>query len=149
MANTDYTIEFTERDPADVLPASGPEQYRLFINSLTGLLSTMDDSGVVTALVSGFIHNPTVLVGDSPYTSVVRETVKVDPTGGAIQIDLPTAVGIAGRRIKVVNVTVDLTPITVTPDGIETINGFPDHVMNTPNERVAVESDGTNWIVVG
>jgi len=153
MANTDYTIEFTERDPADVLPASSAGQYRIFLDSTTGLLAAMDHLGVVVTIGGAsslaFTHNPVVLVGDSPYASTVRETVKVDPSGGAIQIDLPTAVGIAGQKIKVVNVTTDTTPITVLPNGIETINGGPSYILNTPNERVAVESDGTNWIVVG
>lgn len=151
MANTDFTIQFTERHPDDVSNAAGPGKYRIFWNSLTGLLAAKDYVGNVTTIggdgTFNFLHNP--IVTWTPYTAAIRETVKIDPSGGAVILNLPTAVGQAGNRIKIINVTTDVTPITVTPFGGQLINGAPTYLMNTPRERLEVESDGTNWIVVG
>lgn len=95
-----------------------------------------------------FFHGPVVTSAASPYSTIVRETVKVNPVGGVV-VTLPLAAGNSGQKVKVVNVTTDTTPITVNPQGAETIDGAGSYIMSTSRERVEVESDGSDWIVVG
>lgn len=153
MPDTNSTFQLREKDPADVQDADSADQLRIFWNVLTGMLAAKDSAGVVSNIGGSggvpFIHNAVVLTGVSPYLSVVRETVKVNPAGGVV-ITLPTAVGNTGQKVKVINVTVDVTPINVNTQGGQTVDGAASpHVMITPRERVVLESDGANWVIVG
>lgn len=146
--STDSTYQLRRKVAASVSNAEDADQLRIFLDDATGLLAAKDSSGVVTPIGAdgAFIHNPVVTSAASPYAAVIRETVKVDPSGGPVQVDLPTAVGNAGRQIQVINVTTSTNPITSVPFGAQTVNGSPNYVMNTPRERVLLESDGSNWI---
>lgn len=149
---TDSTFQLRRKNPADVSPAESADQLRIFLNDINGLLSAKDQSGTVYviggAASTAFIHNAIVTPAASPYAAVIRETVKVNPTAGPITVNLPTAVGAAGLQIQVINFTPAVNPVTVTPFGGQTINGQPNFVLNTPEERLTIESDGTNWIIV-
>ena len=132
--------------------ASAAGKKRLFLDQSDGLVKTKDSAGTVDVLAGSatpWIHNAVVTSGASPYAAVINETVKVDPSSGTVQVDLPSAAGIPGQLLKVINVTTDTTAITVNPVGLETIDGASSYVMSTPRERVWLESDGSNWIVVG
>jgi len=132
--------------------ASAAGKKRLFLDTSDGQLKTKDSVGTVEAIagsVAPWTHNAIINNAASPYAATINETVKVDPSSGAVQVDLPTAAGIAGQLLKVINVTTDVTTITVNPVGLETIDGASSYMMNTPRERVWLESDGTNWLVVG
>jgi hypothetical protein len=80
---------------------------------------------------------------------VTAATVVVLPTGG-VSIALPTVVGIEGRRIKFVNPTNNNDPITLVPDGAETINGASSFTFNTAAggfSSVELEASGSSWFV--
>lgn len=149
-------IEFPGEAQGDIPVASDANRKRMFLDQGDGTMKLKDQAGVVVPITSQpvpWTHNPIVTnppfsVG-APYTAAGQETVKVDPTGGAIRVNLPTAVGIPGVQIKIVSVTDAIGPpaITVFADGAETINGDPSRPILTPRERFTVESDGSNWIV--
>lgn len=147
-------IEFPEEVAANVPVASSATRKRLFLDNADGTFKTKDSAGTVDPLSSvavvAWTHNAVVNVGASPYAATVQETVKVDADTGAIQVDLPTAVGIAGRQIKIVSLSDAVTPptITVAAAGGEFINGTSTRTMTTPRERLLVESDGADWLVV-
>jgi hypothetical protein len=150
---TDSTWQLRRKNPVDVDNASSADQLRFFLDDTTGLLATKDNVGTVT-IIGGttgvaFTHNPPIVTPAPPYPASIRETVKVDPTGGPAVVTLPTAVGQAGQRIKVINLAPVPGPIDVNPFGGETIDGQPSYQLNTPQERAEFESDGANWIVVG
>lgn len=149
---TDSTFQLRRKDPADISNAESADQWRIFLNDLTGLLSAKDVNGNVFTIggaqSTAFIHNAIVTPAASPYAAAIRETVKVNPTAGPITINLPSAIGVAGLQVKVINFTLAVNPVTVAGTLGQTINGAATYVMNTPAERLTVESDGTNWIVV-
>lgn len=146
-------VEFPEEMPGDIPVASAANKKRLFLDQTDGLFKTKDDAGTVEAIATlaiAWIHNANVQVGDSPYAATIQETVKVDADTGAIQVDLPTAIGSAGRQVKVVSLSDAVTPpvVTIATTGGQTINGDPTRTLTTPRQRVTVESDGSNWLVV-
>lgn len=100
-----------------------------------------------------WIHNPPVQVGDSPYTAVIMEAVKVDVDTGAIVVQLPDATLYAGQQLKVISLSDAIIPNVCTVDADtlfgQTINGDPTRDLTTPREWVLLESDGSNWLVVG
>lgn len=87
-------------------------------------------------------------------TAIVTETASYTITAsnstilanGAITITLPTASGISGRQYTIKNIsssTVTLASAGGTIDGSTTIS------LTSKNEAVTVQSDGTNWYVIG
>ena len=94
------------------------------------------------------VHDVVVTNADSPYDAVINETVKVDPSGGAVTVRLPPSGPHTGLTIRVKNVTSDTTPITVISIVAETIDGAASLVLSTGFDGVTVESDGSNWLVV-
>jgi len=151
---TNSTYQLKQQLPADVDSSSSVDQYRFFLNISNGLLCVKDFYGVVT-IVGGsgqfaFIHRAPV-IGPASQLALLGESVKADPTGGVVTINLPTAaVGATGRPIKVISLTDMIGPpaINIVPTGAETINGDPVKVINTPRQRYTLESDGANWLVV-
>jgi hypothetical protein len=83
-------------------------------------------------------------------TALLDTTLQFDPTGGAFPIDLPPIVdSTQGARIVIKNVTADLTAVTVTPDGGDTIDGAANFVMNVAQQCIIIESDGIgNWNII-
>lgn len=136
------------------VPVSDDVTYlRMFIDSF-GVAKLKDYLGIVTnvggastALI--WTHRPDV-VGPGSVTALVYETVKVDPSGGLVTVNLPTAVGVTGQQLKVVSLTDMIGPpaVDIVPLGLETINSDPSKSLTTPRERMTLESDGANWLVV-
>ncbi|MCK5640989.1 MAG: hypothetical protein KAJ19_09340 [Gammaproteobacteria bacterium] len=155
---TDSTIQLRRKLPGVVDNASSADQLRLFLDDSTGLLAVKDVAGVVT-IIGGvgnisFLHLGTVAFGDSPYTSTLRETVSVDPSGGVVIVELPTAINNAGKQVKVISLSPQPGPpaniITVRGILAQTVNGdVTGFDLTTAEESLLVESDGTNWLIAG
>jgi hypothetical protein len=115
-----------------------------------------DSVGVVTIIggASTVAQAMPLVTGPAVFGAAARDTVQCNPVGGAITVNLPPALGLTGFLIEVVNITTDVTPITVQANGadniISDVGTTPSIVMNTPNERRYLRSNGTNaWIVTG
>lgn len=145
---TEGTFDFSENNTPS--PA-GTLRRRLSVTS-AGVLSLTNSLGVTTPVAGPqpWVHNALVVFPVAPYAASIQETVKVDPDASVGTIQLPSASGIAGFQIKVVSVSDLILPpvITVLPAGIETINGLASKTLTTPRERIVVESDGADWLVV-
>lgn len=85
------------------------------------------------------------------FTAVPHTFVKVNPTGGAFAITLPTAVGLtADDSITVVNDGTSTNAVTVTAIGGQTIKGnggiaATTYVMNQAGLFQSFVPDGANW----
>ena len=84
---------------------------------------------------------------DSPYTASINEFISCDASGGAITVNLPTAVGNAGIQISVCKKDSSSFEITVNPNGSETINGDLTKDINFQWSTMVMQSDGSNWII--
>ena len=146
-------IQFASEVAGSIPVASAPGKVRLFRDIADGLFKFKDNIGNITTLGGGgalvWVHRP-VVVGPGVITALIYETVKVDPTAGIVTVNLPTAVGVAGQQLKVVSLTDIIGPpvVNIVPLGLETINGDPSKSLTTPRERMTLESDGANWLVV-
>jgi hypothetical protein len=90
-------------------------------------------------------------VDPGPVVAALLDTInRVDPSGGAVTVNLPaiTALNI-GRELIVKNATDDPTPITVTPAGADTIDGQASVILTSPRQSLWIVSDGVStWQVV-
>lgn len=85
-------------------------------------------------------------VKTATYTAAIGELVRVDPSGGAFAVNLPTAVNNDNLGITIKNVANDATAVTITPDGSETVDGQATTDLALAYGVVTVISDGTNWL---
>ena len=68
---------------------------------------------------------------------------------GAISIALPVP---SNRRVIVVtdkSGTANTNNVTILPNASETINGASSYVLNLAHASIMLQSDGTNWFVIG
>lgn len=96
---------------------------------------------------------PTVLTKTTTYSVAQADgdfvLVKADATAGSFTINLYTAVGSAGRRVYVKRTDATAARvITIDPNASETIDGATTATLNTQNEVLGLESDGTNWQIL-
>lgn len=76
--------------------------------------------------------------------STANETINC--TSGTFTVNLPTAVGIQGTVYTLVNSGTGT--ITLDPNGSETINGSTTIEIKRQYVSRAVQSDGSNWIII-
>ena len=86
-----------------------------------------------------------IVFADSPYTASWGEDLEVDTNGGAVIINLPSAVNSNGRKIVITQVSITADPdITITPNGAETINGLTTDTITSQWTSYIYKSNGTN-----
>lgn len=90
--------------------------------------------------------------GDSPYPVGValktNTTILCDATGGAIVVELPGAAKYDGVIFRIKKTDNSANTVTITPNGIETIDGAASKVLSTQYENIELLGDGTGWIVL-
>ncbi len=92
--------------------------------------------------------NAWALVTGTAYVAAAGELVSVN-TGGATTVTLPTAVGIAGQRIRVQDATgtANTHNITIATTSSQTINGTTPAAITVNNSGNTYVSNGANWIL--
>jgi hypothetical protein len=93
-----------------------------------------------------------LVFANSPYTALPGErTYLVDASSGSVTINLPTAVGITGKRYKFVKTDTTIASganqVVIEGSGSETVGGSLNKSWNIPTGMVEIESDGANWII--
>ncbi len=83
------------------------------------------------------------------YTASDMGNILADASGGSFTVNLPTAVGIAGRvyTIKKIDGGSSNT-ITINPNGSETIDGESSVEIKNKNASITVISDGSDWFII-
>lgn len=96
------------------------------------------------------IENPLTVSSTktSTYTATTSDAViLVDGTSTAFTVNLYTAVGNAGRRLRIKRTDGTFAnAITIDPNGSETIDGSTTKTLYTQYEEWDLVSDGSNWI---
>lgn len=94
--------------------------------------------------------NGRVITVTEDYDLLERDDlVKGDASGGAIDVQLPTAVGIKGKRYGLKKIDGGGNLVSFVPDGSETIDGASSYGLDAQWNALWVESDGANWMVIG
>ena len=89
-----------------------------------------------------------VTTKSTTYTALTTDQVILVNTASAWTLSLYSAIGNTGRTLKVIKTSSDLNPLTIDPNGSETINGKSTFKLNTQNESINLMSDGTNWVIL-
>lgn len=95
---------------------------------------------------NGAVATP-IVAKSSAYTIVAGDSTIL--ATGTTTITLPTAVGVTGRQYTIKKTDAGGTNVTVAGNGVELIDGANTVVLNTQYEAVTVQSDGTQWWVIG
>jgi len=125
----------------------------------SGLIVSDGSVGIGTSVpnstlqVSGSVaYKLTFIYGAGPNSGVTTLTaadsiVLADATAGIITVNLPSAIGIAGRVYTIIH-TLGTPTVTVTAAGAELINDA--HIKNLPDRpnEVTIVSDGAKWWIL-
>ena len=108
-----------------------------------------------TTLRNGFIEvdvTNTVVTkafADTGYTLIGSDyAVLGNAVGGAITLNLPTAVGISGKIYVIKKIDASGNAITVDADGAETIDGALTFSIPGQYDSYTIISDGSNWSII-
>jgi hypothetical protein len=89
-----------------------------------------------------------IVAAASPYAVLDTDVViGCDATAGAITINLPTAVGVAGRLITVKKVDTSGNACTVSGTGGELIDGSGTYALSAGYKYVSVVSSDIRWLI--
>lgn len=133
------------------------------VGSLSGIISgngtsaftasnTLAGTTLTTPVINGVTFGDVGITNaSSPYTVLATTgVIRADASAGAITVNLPTAVGIAGREYHIfrTDITQSTNLITIDGNGTETIDSNLTYTLY-PAEWIKLESDGANWQVIG
>lgn len=92
----------------------------------------------------------TITNADSPYTVETGDyCLLCDCTGGAIQVDLPTAIGNT-RELQLKKVDVSANAVTIDAFGTETIDGaLTNNDLDVQWEAYTIRADESNYLIFG
>lgn len=74
-------------------------------------------------------------------------TVFCDCSGGAVTINLPTAVGIGGRVYNIKKIDSSNNSMTIDANGAETIDGNLT-IVSSDDSSFMIQSDNTSWRII-
>lgn len=84
------------------------------------------------------------------YTIVSTDyTVTGDATSGAFTITLPTAASVAGKIYVIKKTDASGNAVTVGTTSSQTIDGATTYALATQYKYVTVQSNGSNWFIIG
>ncbi len=110
-------------------------------------LSVSGDLTVAGSIIANMTITGTEKTADYTLTAD-DEIILVNTASGPVTVTLPAAAGNAGRTYVVVLKTAG-NPLTISPDGAETINGGSALVLDRSHQAIRLVSDGTGWRAVG
>ena len=115
------------------------------IEQLEDIYNSIDAVEASTSTSAGGITVAYVSTSINMTLTANHYAVRVDTSGGAIQIILPTAVGITGRVYKIKRQ--GGSNVTIIGTSSQTIDGNTTHTLSTDNESVTVISNNANWLI--
>lgn len=87
---------------------------------------------------------------DTGYTATANDfCILVNATGGATTINLPAAATVSGYIYVVKKTDSSANLVTIDANASETIDGALTRILSYPYASVTIQSNGTNWFVIG
>ncbi len=75
-------------------------------------------------------------------------TILVNSSSGAVTISLPSASGITGRLYVIKKTDSSGNLVTLDGNASETVDGYSTYSINTQNQSLTIQSDGSNWQII-
>lgn len=92
---------------------------------------------------------PSIVHKTAAYTVTLSDyTVTVDASGGNVTVTLPTASSSTGYVFNIKKVDASANYVRVAGAGAETIDGTNTQDVYTQWASVAVQSNGTSWVIL-
>jgi hypothetical protein len=131
--------------------------------TLTGTFNTQNanlvfagpSSGVAAtptfrSLVSADIPNPALTTKTTTYTITATDgTILCDATSAAFTVTLPTAVSATGKTYIVKKIDSSANAVTIATTSSQTIDTISTQVLGIQSAWLVIQSDGSNWQIVG
>ena len=115
------------------------------INTGTGLSISQTSTGTTLSDTAYTVSNKT-----ANYTATSSDgTLSVDATSAGVTITLPTAVGISGKMYVIKKIDSSANSVTVATTSTQTIDGSTTYTMGYRWQSITVQSDGSNWLIIG
>jgi hypothetical protein len=100
----------------------------------------------VSATIPGFTGTTSV---SGNYVILASDaTILVDASSSSITLTLPDATSVIQRPFIIKKTDATTNEVKISPSGGQTIDGAPLYVLDTPNEAVTLESNGTTWFTI-
>ncbi len=112
-------------------------------------LTQVGQNVTITATSSGGLPNLTIKNKSANYTLLSGDdAVLCDASAGGFTITLPAATN-TGKVYYIKKIDDTVNPITVTPNGSNTIDGSPSETLDIPNIDMPILDGGSNkWYVL-
>jgi hypothetical protein len=108
------------------------------------------DPGIAANLMYSRPNFPVVVTKTAAYTaSNADEIILGSATSAAFTVTLPTAVGIAGKKMTIKKIDSSGNAVTIDGNGSQTIDGATTIALSAQWAHRTIVSDGTNWLTIG
>lgn len=87
-------------------------------------------------------------ITSSTSLDVLDEVIFADCSSSAIEVTLPTASGVGGKRIIIKRKAGGTYGLTILPSGSEELDSSTGFNMNYDNQSITVISDNSNWFII-
>ena len=131
----------------DNLNASGTNEWMRLNSSGLGVLTAANPNS--TLQVNGSVSTKMRSVTGATNILATDYTILINASSGASVANLPTAVGITGRIYIIKKTDSSGNAVTVNTTSSQTIDGATTYSLATQYKYVQVQSDGTNWSIIG
>jgi len=84
----------------------------------------------------------------STYTAAEESVILANANGGAVTINLPSAVGITGRTYIIKKIDSSTNTVIIDGDSTETIDGVQTQKLVFENQYIQIVSNGNNWNIL-
>lgn len=148
---TSGTVYFLSPSSAGAITATEPSTVGQVSKPL--LTASSSSTGYVVNM-RGYLLTATsslfsISTKTADYTiTVADDIIRGDATGGNITINLPTAVGIAGRAYVVKKIDSTGNTVTIDPSGAETIDGSATKVISSQYNSYKIVSNNVSWDII-
>src|SRR5690606_24289335 len=94
-------------------------------------------------------HWPTRTTSSTSVTLGAGDATVLCNNSSDATVSLPSAATVPGQIFAVKKIGNNAHTVTLDPNGSETIDGATTYVLYVVGDYVVIQSDGTNWRVVG
>lgn len=140
VAQSDNLQEWT--DYADSVVASIDPSGQISIPSI----KFPDNTIQTTAYRLDQVYYKTIT--SSTYLDVLDEVIFADCSSSEIEVVLPTASGVGGKKIVIKRKAGGLYNLTILPSGSEELDSGNTFTMPYDNQSITVISDNSNWFII-